>query len=175
MRKMRMMGMAGVIGMMLLLVGGFGGEKQPKAYSSELSCADSLCIRMGDYTLLKYHSDRLGFDINYPSFLVHQELPEEAGMQEVFMMDDVSISVMVDSLNGMMRSPGQQMMGMGADLVDVGDDYSIHEGEDDKWEYYGKVIESDSLRLVTVILRYYPEHVDAVEFLKEWVKEFDVK
>lgn len=91
------------------------------------------------------------------------------------MMDDVSLSVMVDSLNGMMRSPGQQMMGMGADLVEVGDDYSIHEGQDDKWEYYGKVIESDSLRLITVMLRYYPEHADAVGMLKEWVKDFTVK
>ena len=90
------------------------------------------------------------------------------------MMDDVSISVMVDSLNNMLRSPGQQMMGMGADLVDVGDDYSIHEGADDEWEYYGKVIESDSLRLVTVMLRYYPDHADAVELLKEWVRDFKI-
>ena len=163
-----------VVGALLLLVGCFGGEKQPRAYSSELTSADSLAIRMGDYTLLKYHSDRLGFDINYPSFLVHQDLPDEAGMQEVFMMDDVSISVMVDSLNGMMRSPGQQMMGMGADLVDVGDDYSIHEGSEEEWEYYGKVIESDSLRLVTVMLRYDPGHEDAIELLKEWVRNFIV-
>ena len=91
------------------------------------------------------------------------------------MMDDVSLSVMVDSLNGMMRSPGQQMMGMGADLVEVGDDYSIHKGQDDKWEYYGKVIESDSLRLITVMLRYYPEHADAVVMLKEWVKDLNFK
>ena len=175
MKKIWIMGIAGVFGMMLLLTGCFGGEKQPKSYSSELSSADSLAIRMGDYTILKYHSDRLGFDINYPSFLVHQDLPEEVGMQEVFMMDDVSISVMVDSLNDMMRSPGQQMMGMGADLVDVGDDYSIHEGAEDEWEYYGKVIESDTLRLVTIMLRYYPEHADAVELLREWVREFEVK
>ena len=172
MSKIRIICMAGIVGMMLLLVGCFGGEKQPRAYSSDLTSSDSLSIKMGNYTLLKYHSDRLGFDINYPSFLVHQDLPEEVGMQEIFMMDDVSISVMVDSLNDMMRSPGQQMMGMGADLVDVGDDYSIHEGAEDEWEYYGKVIESDTLRLVTVMLRYYPEHADAVELLKEWVREF---
>jgi hypothetical protein len=96
-------------------------------------------------------------------------------MQEIFMMDDVSLSVMVDSLSGMLRSSGQQMMGMGAELVEVGDDYSIHEGADDKWEYYGKVIDSDSLRQVTVILRYYPEHADAVDLLKEWVKDFKVE
>ena len=160
--------------MLLLLTGCFEGQKQPRAYTSEMTSADSVAIRMGNYTLMKYHSDRLGFDINYPSFLVHQDLSEEEGMQEVFMMDDVSISVMVDSLNSMMRSPGQQMMGMGADLVDVGDDYSIHEGAEDEWEYYGKVIESDTLRLVTVMLRYYPEHADAVELLKEWVRDFKI-
>ena len=165
----------GAIALLLLTVGCLNGQKQPRAYVSDLTSGDSVSIKMGQYSLLKYHSDRLGFDINYPSFLVHQDLPEDVGMQEIFMMDDVSLSVMVDSLNGMMRSPGQQMMGMGADLVEVGDDYSIHEGQDDKWEYYGKVIESDSLRMVTVMLRYYPEHVDAVEMLKEWVKGFKVE
>ena len=64
------------------------------------------------------------------------------------------------------------MMGMGAELLDSGDDYSIHEGQDDEWEYYGKVIDSDSLREVTVILRYHPDHTEAVEPLKEWVKDF---
>ena len=166
---------ATVVGMMLLLSGCFGGQKQPRAYSSELTSSDSVSIRMGEYTLMRYHSDRLGFDINYPSFLVHQDLPEEVGMQEVFMMDDVSISVMVDSLEGMMRSSGQMMMGMGAELLEVGDDYSIHKGTDDKWEYYGKVIDSDSLRQVTVMLRYYPEHVDAVDLLKEWVRNFTIE
>lgn len=165
----------GAILSMLLLSACFESQKQPRAYVCELTSGDSVSIKMGQYTLLKYHSDRLGFDINYPSYLVHQNLPDEVGMQEVFMMDDVSLSVMVDSLNGMMRSPGQQMMGMGADLVEVGDDFSIHEGQDDKWEYYGKVIESDSLRLITVMLRYYPEHADAVGLLKEWVKDFTVK
>ena len=165
----------GAIALLLLTVGCLNGQKQPRAYVSDLTSGDSVSIKMGQYSLLKYHSDRLGFDINYPSFLVHQDLPEDVGMQEIFMMDDVSLSVMVDSINGMLRSPGQQMMGMGADLVEVGDDYSIHEGQDDKWEYYGKVIESDSLRMVTVMLRYYPEHADAVEMLKEWVKDFKIE
>ena len=164
-----------VLGVMLLLCSCFGGEQQPRAYASELTSADSVAIRMGEYTLMMYHSDRLGFDINYPSFLVHQDLPDEVGLQELFMMDDVSVSVMVDSLAGMMRSSGQMMMGMGAELLEVGDDYSIHQGTDDKWEYYGKVIDSDSLRQVTVILRYYPEHADAVELLKEWVRGFEIK
>ena len=163
------------MGLLLTCIGCGSGEKQPRAYVSEVTGADSIAIRMGNYTLQKYHSDRLSLDINYPSFLVHQDLPEDAGMQELFMMDDVSISVMVDSIQGMMRSSGQTMMGMGADLVDVGDDYSILEGTDDKWEYYGKVIDSDSLRQVTVMLRYYPEHEDAVELLKEWVRGYEIK
>jgi hypothetical protein len=81
---------------------------------------------------------------------------------------------MVDSLNSMLRSSGQTLMAMGADLVDVGDDYTIHDGQDDKWEYYSKVINSDSLRQVTIIIRYYPEHAEAMESLKEWVRDFKV-
>ena len=170
-----LLGKVAVMTAIILLSGCMGNHKQPKAFVSELTSGDSVSIQMGEYTLLKYHSDRLGFDINYPSYLVRQDLTEDDGAQELFMMDDVSISVMVDSLNGMLRSPGQQMMGMGADLVEVGDDYSIHQGVDDKWEYYGKVIESDTLRLITVMLRYYPEHADAVDQLKQWVKDFNVK
>ena len=154
---------------------GCNSRPQLNGYVSELTSADSLSIKMGDYTLLKYHSDRLGIDINYPSYLVHQDLPDEVGMQELFMMDDVSISVLVDSLSGMMRSSGQRMMGMGAELLEVGDDYTIHLGQDEKREYYGKVIDSDSLRQVTVILRFYPEHEDAVVELKDWVKNFNVE
>jgi hypothetical protein len=160
--------------LVIIALGGCSSRQKPQAYVSELTSADSVSIRMGNYTLLKYHSDRLGMNINYPSYLVHQDLPDEVGMQELFMMDDVSVSVMVDSLSGMMRSSGQRMMGMGAELLEVGDDYSIHEGQDEKWEYYGKVIDSDSLRQVTVILRYYPEHEDAVIELKEWVRNFVV-
>ena len=164
-----------VLAIVVIVVMGGCSSRQPKAYVSELTSADSVSIKMGNYTLLKYHSDRLGMNINYPSYLVHQDLPDEVGMQELFMMDDVSISVMADSLSGMMRSSGQMMMGMGAELLEVGDDYSIHEGQDDKWEYYGKVIDSDSLRQITVILRYYPDHAEAVEVLKEWVRAFEVK
>jgi len=153
---------------------GCSSRQQPHAYVSELTSADSVSIRMGQFSLLKYYSDRLGFSINYPSYLVHQELPEVAGHQEVFMMDDVSVSVMSEHVDRMLRSPGQQLMGMGADLIEVTDRYSILGGVDDKWEYYAKVIE-DSTRLVTVILRYYPEHEDAVIELKEWVRDFDVQ
>ena len=159
----------------IVMLWGCNSRPQANGYVSELTSADSLSIKMGQFTLLKYHSDRLGFNINYPSYLVHQDLPDEVGMQELFMMDDVSISVLVDSLAGMMRSSGQRMMGMGAELLEVGDDYTILEGQDDKWEYYGKVIDSDSLRQITIMLRYYPEHADAVIELKDWVRNFEVQ
>jgi hypothetical protein len=157
-----------------LLVVACGGQQQPKAYVCELTSDDSLTIRMGQWDLTRYHSDKLGMDINYPSFLYHQEMPSETS-QELFVADDVSISVIVDSLTGMNYSAGQQMMGMGADLVDVGDDYSILAGMEEKWEYYSKVIDVDSTRVVTIMLRYYPEHGEAVEPIREWVSNFEVK
>ena len=163
---------AGIVWVALLV--SCGNSTQPKAYVSELTSDDSLTIRMGQWNLTRYHSDKLDMDINYPSFLYHQELPSETS-QEMFIAEDVSISVIVDSLTGMNYSAGQQMMGMGADLVDVGDDYSILSGMEEKWEYYGKVIDIDSSRVVTVMLRYFPEHGEAVEPLREWVNEFSVK
>ena len=163
---------AGIVWVALLV--SCGNSTQPKAYVSELTSDDSLTIRMGQWNLTRYHSDKLGMDINYPSFLYHQELPSETS-QEMFIAEDVSISVIVDSLTGMNYSAGQQMMGMGADLVDVGEDYSILSGMEEKWEYYGKVIDVDSSRVVTVMLRYFPEHGEAVEPLREWVNEFTVK
>ena len=77
----------------IVMLWGCNSRPQANGYVSELTSADSLSIKMGQFTLLKYHSDRLGFNINYPSYLVHQDLPDEVGMQELFMMDDVSISV----------------------------------------------------------------------------------
>ena len=159
---------------MTVMLGGCGGQQQPKSYVTELTSDDSMTIKMGQWELMKYHSDKLGMDINYPSFLHHQALPNETS-QEVFMADDISISVIVDSLNGMNYSAGQQMMGMGADLVDVGDNYSIQTGSDENWDYYGKVIDDDTIRIVTVMLRYAPDHAEAVEPLREWVNKFEVK
>ena len=158
----------------LTLLASCGNSPQPKAFTSELTSDDSLTIRMGMWGLTRFHSDKLGMDINYPSFLFHQEMPSETS-QEFFVAEDVSISVIVDSLTGMNYSAGQQMMGMGADLVDVGDNYSILMGAEDKWDYYGKVIDVDSTRVVTVMLRYYPEHSEAVEPIREWVNNFDAK
>ena len=160
--------------LLLILLASCGNTQQPKAYTSVLTSADSLTIRMGQWDLTRYHSDKLGMDINYPSFLYHQELPSETS-QEMFVAEDVSISVIVDSLTGMSYSAGQQLMGMGADLVDVGDNYSILTGMEEKWEYYGKVIDVDSTRVVTVMLRYFPEHGEAVEPIREWVNNFEAK
>ena len=158
----------------LTLLASCGNSPQPKAFTSELTSDDSLTIRMGMWGLTRFHSDKLGMDINYPSFLFHQEMPSETS-QEFFVAEDVSISIIVDSLTGMNYSAGQQMMGMGADLVDVGDNYSILMGAEDKWDYYGKVIDVDSTRVVTVMLRYYPEHSEAVEPIREWVNNFEAK
>lgn len=145
-------------------------QQQPKAYVMELDSNDSLTIALGDSQMMNYHSDKLNIDITYPSYLRHQYLEEE--QMEVFMTDDVSLSFMVKYLNdNLRRSPGQDMMGMGAELLDAGDDYSIHTGQDGDLEYYGKVID-DSLRFITVILRYAPEHAEAVEPLKELVRDY---
>ncbi len=160
--------------MMTILLGSCGSNQQPKSYYSELTSDDSMMIKMGQWELIKYHSDKLGMDINYPSFLEHQALPSEK-YQEVFISDDTSISIIVDSLNSIGYSAGQQMMGMGADLVDVGDNYSILTGSDEFWDYYGKVIDDDTIRIVTVMLRYAPNHSEAVEPLREWVNNFTLK
>lgn len=149
-------------------------QKPMRAYATELTSNDSMLIQMGQWELTRYHSDKLGMQIDYPSFLYRQELPNEPS-QELFMAEDISLSVVVDSLNGMNYSAGQQMMGMGAELVDATERYSIQTGQDGDWEYYGKVIDDDTVRLVTVMLRYYPSHAEAVEALREWVRNFDIE
>ena len=161
------------LGLLALLLTACGGsQQQPKSFVNVLTPDDSVSIAMGNWVLMQYHSDKLSMDIDYPSFLVRQEIPDDEGLQEVFLWKDVSVSVIVDSLNGWTRSAGQMLSGMGADLVEVGDDYSIHTGEDEQWEFYGKIIERDSLRLITVLLRYAPEHAEAMDQIKEWVRDF---
>ena len=174
-----MINMRSIFGAILAIVMGWGlgscgSKQQPKSYVSVLTSDDSMIIQMGQWDLIKYHSDKLGLDINYPSFLLHQELPSETS-QEIFIKDDISLSVIVDSLTGMNYSAGQQMMGMGADLVEVGDNYSILTGADEYWDYYGKVIDDDTIRVVTVMLRYNPKHEEAVEPLREWVNQYNIK
>lgn len=165
-----------IIALIAIIISACGGQMQPRAYGGvvELTSDDSMTIKMGQWDLMKYHSDKLGLDINYPSFLYHQDLPHEYG-QEVFMADDISISVMVDSLKGTHRPASQLMLAMGADLVEVGEDYSIQAGSDEDFDYYGKVLEEDTTRLVTVLLRYKPEHSEAVEPMREWVRNFRLK
>ena len=165
-----------IIALIAIIISACGGQRQPRAYGGvvELTSDDSMTIKMGQWDLMKYHSDKLGLDINYPSFLYHQDLPHEYG-QEVFMADDISISVMVDSLKGTHRPASQLMLAMGADLVEVGEDYSIQAGSDEDFDYYGKVLEEDTTRLVTVLLRYKPEHSEAVEPMREWVRNFRLK
>ena len=159
---------------LVLLMAACSGGQQPRSYVAELTSDDSMTIRLGQWDLTRFHSDKLGLDINYPSFLYHQDLPEEPG-QELFMYEDISISVVVDSLKGMTRSASQQMMNMGADLVESGDDYSIQEGSEQDWDYYGKVMDDDTLRIVTIMLRYAPHHSEAVAPLRDWVKDFSLK
>ena len=165
-----------IIALIAIIISACGGQRQPRAYGGvvELTSDDSMTIKMGQWDLMKYHSDKLELDINYPSFLYHQDLPHEYG-QEVFMADDISISVMVDSLKGTHRPASQLMLAMGADLVEVGEDYSIQAGSDEDFDYYGKVLEEDTTRLVTVLLRYKPEHSEAVEPMREWVRNFRLK
>ena len=159
---------------LVLLMAACSGGQQPRSYVAELTSDDSMTIRLGQWDLTRFHSDKLGLDINYPSFLYHQDLPEEPG-QEVFIYEDISISVVVDSLKGMTRSASQQMMNMGADLVESGDDYSIQEGSEQDWDYYGKVMDDDTLRIVTIMLRYAPHHSEAVAPLRDWVRDFKLK
>lgn len=145
-------------------------QQVAKSYATELDSNDSMSISIGESKMVNYHSERLGIDIVYPSFLRHQYLEED--QMEVFMDEDVSLSYMVETIDDELhRSPGQYMMNMGAELLEAGDDYSIHTGQDDNLEYYGKVIE-DSTRFITIILRYDPKHANAVEPLKELVHDF---
>ena len=169
MRRVRLL-----LGLLALLLTACGGsqQQQPKSFMNVLTPDDSVSIAMANWVLMKYHSDKLSMDIDYPSFLVRQNVPDDEGLQEVFLWRDVSVSVIVDSLNGWTRSSGQMLSGMGAELVEVGDDYSIHTGVDDQWEFYAKIVERDPQRLVTVLLRYAPEHAEAMEQIKEWVRDF---
>jgi hypothetical protein len=59
--------------------------------------------------------------------------------------------------------------------VDVGDNYSILTGADENWDYYGKVIDDDTVRVITVMLRYHPDHEVAMDPLREWVDRFKVE
>ena len=155
----------------VLLLLSCSGQQQPKSFNNEIDGNDSVAMMLGDGTMEIYHSETLGLDIPHPSALVHQEFDDS--LQEVFIGGDVSISVIAQYFNDadIFRSAGQQMQGMGAELLEAEDDYSIHTGQEGDFEYYAKVVE-DSARLVTIILRYYPDHAEGVEPLKQLVRDF---
>ena len=149
-----------------------GNRQQLKSFSNVMTSDDSLAIELGNSDTIHYHSTDLGIDISYPSYLRHQYLADD--QMEVFMTDDVSLSFMVQDLqkgDDVFRTPGQQLMGMGAELIEAGDDYSIHQGTEGDLEYYGKVID-DSTRFITVILRYNPNQAEAAEPLRRLVREY---
>ena len=149
-----------------------GNRQQLKSFNNVITGDDSIAIELGNSDTIHYHSEALGLDISYPSYLRHQYLDDD--QMEVFMTDDVSLSFMVQHLDrgeDIFRTPGQQLMGMGAELIEATDDYSIHQGTEGDLEYYGKVID-DSARFITVILRYNPDHAEGVEPLKELVRTY---
>ncbi len=167
-----MTGMRYIYFLLLLLLMSCGQSKQPKSFVNELDSNDSLNIAMGNFHMIDYHSDNLQLDIRYPSYLRHQYLEDDE--MEVFMDDnDLSLSFMVQDMNGadVFRTPGQTLMAMGAELIEAGDDYSIHQGTEGELEYYGKVID-DSTRTITVILRYLPKHADAAQPLRQYVHDY---
>ena len=158
-----------IISALLLL--SCGNRQQLKSFNNVLTGDDSLNIELSKAELVRYHSQALGLDITYPNYLRHQYLEDD--QMEVFMTDDVSLSFMVQDMmdEDLFRTPGQTLMGMGAELLEAGDDYSIHQGHEGDLEYYGKVID-DSTRMVTVILRYGMNHTEAVAPLREYVHDY---
>lgn len=166
-------GLASIAALLLLLTA-CQQKQQLKSFSNTLTADDSLNIALSQSTTLTYHSPTLGFDIVYPSYLQHQQL--EDSEMEVFMNNDLSLSVMqqlISQGDDIFRTPGQQLMGLGAELLEAGDDYSIHTGQEGDFEYYAKVVD-DSTRLVTVILRYLPNRAEAAEPLKQYVHDFSI-
>ena len=160
---------------LLLLVVACNNGQQLKSFNNVITGEDSLNIELSQSDTINYHSETLNIDITYPSYLRHQYLEDD--QMEVFLNDDLSLSFMEQQIfkgDDIFRTPGQQMMGMGAELLEAGDDYSIHTGQEGDFEYYAKVIE-DSARIVTVILRYLPNRDSAVEGLKQYVHDYQVK
>ena len=158
--------------LLLLALTASCANRQLKSFNNVITGNDSLAIELGNSDTIHYHSTHLGIDISYPSYLRHQYLDDD--QMEVFMTDDVSLSFMVQNFDGddiIFRTPGQQLMGMGAELIEAEDNYSIHQGQEGSLEYYGKVID-DSTRFITVILRYDPNHADGAEPLRQLVHDY---
>lgn len=160
---------------MLLLCWACQNRQQLKSFNNVITADDSLNIALSKSTLVSYHSPTLDIDITYPSYLRHQYLEDE--QMEVFMSEDLSLSFMEQQMykgDDLLRTPGQQFMGMGAELLEATDTCSIHTGQESDFEYYAKVID-DSTRVITIILRYLPDRAEAAEFLKEYVHNYELK
>ena len=159
----------------VLLALGCQNRQQLKSFNNVITADDSLNIELSKADIITYHSDKLGLDVTYPNYLRHQYI--EDNQMEVFFSDEISLSFMVqDIYNGdnVFRTPGQQFMAMGAELLEAGDDYSIHTGQEGDYEYYAKILD-DSTRIVTVILRYLPDRSGAAEGLKQYVHDYQLK
>jgi len=153
--------------LILMLCVACGNRQQLKSFNNVITGDDSLAIELGNSDTILYHSPHLDIDISYPSYLRHQYLADD--QMEVFMTDDVSLSFMVQDLqkgDDIFRTPG-----MGAELIEADDNYSIHQGTEGELEYYGKVID-DSTRFITVILRYNPNHNEAASPLRQLVHDY---
>lgn len=161
--------------LLLVLLAACQQKQQLKSFSTSLTADDSLSIELGNADTIRYHSPSLRIDIQYPSYLRHLYLEDD--QMEVFMNDDLSLSFMEQQPfkgDELLHTPGQQMMGMGAELLEAGDDYSIHTGQEGDFEYYAKVID-DSTRTITVILRYLPNRADAAEGLRQYVHDYQLR
>ena len=158
--------------LLLLLAAACTNRRQLKSFNNVITADDSLNIELSQADTLYYHSPTLDLDITYPSYLRHQYLEDD--QMEVFLNDDLSLSFMEQQVfrgDDLFRTPGQQLMGMGAELLEATDDYSIHTGQEGDFEYYAKVID-DSTRIITVILRYLPDRADAAADLRRYVHDF---
>lgn len=150
-------------------------QQQPKSFYNVLTEADSIAIRMDTSQMITCNSRRLQMRITHPSFLHRQQVP--AGEHfELFMFNDISLVIRKDTIGSdiddIVRSPGQQFMGMGAELLAATDRYSIHTGNEEGLDYYAKVID-DSTRIVTITLRYDPSHEYDVRSLRQWIETYD--
>ena len=72
--------------MLLLFAAACGNRQQLKSFNNVMTGDDSIAIELGNSDTILYHSEALGLDIRYPSYLRHQYLDDD--QMEVFMTDD---------------------------------------------------------------------------------------
>ena len=66
----------------LVLLLGCQNQPKLKSFNNVITADDSLNIELSKADILTYHSDKLGLDITYPSYLRHQFLEDD--QMEVF-------------------------------------------------------------------------------------------